>query len=228
MTDFQAGTRVVIFDLDGVIADTEPLHQAAFFRLLDELGLDRSRAGDWHRFVGTADRPVLEHLIEGQTLPGNPSVESLLDRKAAHFLAQVREKRPLFPHVVELVETLSFAFVLAVASGSLRSAIAGVLELEGLRQHFRSVLSVQDVGRGKPAPDLFLRTAEILGAEPSECVVIEDSIPGVQAARTAGMRVMAVTNTCPAERLRQAGAHAIITDYRQIGEHFGCPLRGAA
>lgn len=212
VTDFQRGTRAVIFDLDGVIADTEPLHQQAFRRLLDELGLREVWLEDWHRYIGTADRPVMIELTRGYT--GPLSLEELLDRKAGHFLDLVREREPLYPPIPDLVTDMARRYTLAVASGSMRVAIAGVLGLRGLRQHFRTTLSVQDVGRGKPAPDLFLRASEAIGISPAECVVIEDSNPGVTAARAAGMRVIAITNTTPAERL--AAADAVVTDYTEV------------
>lgn len=204
----------MIFDLDGVIADTEPLHQSAFRRLLAELELSPALADDWHRFVGTADRPVLVELIRGRGW--DDRVDALLERKAEIFLGLIRETQPLFPPIPALVADLAARYRLAVASGSLRTAIAGVLELRGLRRHFESTLSVQDVERGKPAPDLFLRTAERLGVAPEACVVIEDSVPGVTAARAAGMRVIAVTNTTPAERL--AAADAVASNYAAVRE----------
>lgn len=204
MTRFQEGTRAVIFDLDGVIVDSEPLHQEAFRLLLDEQGIEASAIGDWHRFVGTADRPVLLKLIEGREVTG--TADALLERKGALFLDLLRAREPIFPEIPALVEDLARRYVLAVASGSLRTAIAGVLEMRGLRRHFQHAISVQDVARGKPAPDLFLRAAELLGVGPSDCVVIEDSAPGVAAARAAGMRVIAITNTTEAARLADADA----------------------
>jgi len=202
--DFRRGTRAVIFDLDGVIVDSEPLHQESFRRLLGEVGIDDSVIGDWNRFVGTADRPVLMHLIEGRDVGATP--DQLLDRKGALFLDLLRERDPIFPEIPGLVADLEARYALAVASGSLRTAIAGVLELRGLRRHFRHAISVQDVARGKPAPDLFLRASEMLGVAAGDCVVIEDSAPGVAAARAAGMRVIAITNTTDASRLRDADA----------------------
>lgn len=98
--------------------------------------------------------------------------------------------------------------------GLLAIAIAGVLGLQDLRRHFRSVLSVQDVGRGKPAPDLFLKTAELTGMTPAECVVIEDSAPGVAAARAAGMRGDRDHQHDGPERL--ADADAVVTDYAEV------------
>ena len=202
MTRFRNGTKAVIFDLDGVIVDSEPLHQESFRLLLSELGIEESVIGDWHRFVGTADRPVLLKLIEGREVARTP--DALLEQKGALFLDLLREREPIFPEIPALVEDLARRYSLAVASGSLRTAIAGVLELRGLRRHFQHAISVQDVARGKPAPDLFLRAAELLGVTPAECVVIEDSAPGVAAARAAGMRVIAITNTTEAGRLKDA------------------------
>lgn len=194
----------MIFDLDGVIADSEPLHQESFRLLLGELGIDESAMGDWDRFVGTADRPVLLELIEGRSVDRSP--EDLLERKGALFLDLLKVREPVFPEIPSLVEDLAARYAMAVASGSLRTAIAGVLALKGLRKSFRHAVSVQDVARGKPAPDLFLRAAELLGMRPAECVVIEDSVPGVAAARAAGMRVIAITTTTQADRLRDADA----------------------
>jgi HAD superfamily hydrolase (TIGR01509 family) len=212
VTQFREGTRAVIFDLDGVIVDSEPLHQEAFRLLMGELGIEESAIGDWNRFVGTADRPVLLQLIEGRSVA--QSADALLERKGALFLELLRQREPIFPEIPALVEDLARRYVMAVASGSLRTAIAGVLGMRGLRQHFQHAISVQDVARGKPAPDLFLRAAELLGVTPSDCVVIEDSAPGVAAARAAGMRVIAITNTTEAGRL--AGADAVVGSFGEI------------
>lgn len=214
MIDFQAGTGAVIFDLDGVIADSEPLHQLGFRRLFEELGLDPAPTDSWHRFVGTSDRHVLLQLLDGRDV--GRSVEDLLDRKAAIFLELLKEKEPLFPEIPELVPALAARYPLAVASGSLRTAIAGVLELRGLRKHFRHTVSVQDVAHGKPAPDLFLRAAELLGKSPASCVVLEDSVAGVTAARAAGMRVIGITNTTSRELLEAARADAVVGHYHDV------------
>lgn len=215
VTDFQHETEAVIFDLDGVIVDSEPLHQMAFRRLLDELGLRDVWIEDWHRYIGTADRPVMVELTRDYR--GPLTLDQLLDRKSEHFLDLLREKEPLYPPIPELVSDMAARYALAVASGSMRVAIAGVLQLRGLRKHFRETFSVQDVGgRGKPAPDLFLRASEALGIPPANCVVIEDSVPGVTAARAAGMRVIGITNTTSADKLQAAAADAVVGDYTEV------------
>lgn len=216
MTDFQQGTKAVVFDLDGVIADSEPLHQVAFQRLFTEQQLQIVEAGDWHRFVGTSDRHALTEMIQGQQ--PRLSVDALLERKGALFLEILAEREPLYPGVADLIESLAARYQLAVASGSLRTAIAAVLAVRGLRRFFGPTVSVQDVERGKPAPDLYLRAAELLGIRPEACVAIEDSIPGVAAARAAGMRVIAISTTTPADRLRDA--HVVVGTHREVGERL--------
>jgi HAD superfamily hydrolase (TIGR01509 family) len=214
MTDFRAGTRAVIFDLDGVIVDSEPLHQLSFRQLFDELGVEPKGIDDWQHFIGTSDRHGLIEMLDGREV--DQSLDALLERKGELFLDLLRERSPLYPDIPVLVEALEKHYRLAVASGSLRSAIAGALELNGLRRHFKATVSVQDVPHGKPAPDLFLRAAELISEAPPACVVIEDSAAGVTAAKAAGMRVIAVTNTSPAGRL--AHADIVVEDYGKVRE----------
>lgn len=213
MTDFVHGTEAVIFDLDGVVADSEPLHQVAFQRLFAEQNLRIVDAADWHRFVGTSDRHALMEMLQGQTAA--LSVDALLERKGALFLEILAERDSLYPDVAELIEALAARYRLAVASGSLRTAIAAVLATRNIRRFFGPTVSVQDVARGKPEPDLYLRAAELIGVAPTACVAIEDSIPGVAAARAAGMRVIAIATTTPADRL--AAAHAVVNTHREVG-----------
>lgn len=214
MTDFQRNTRAIIFDLDGTIADSEPLHREAYVRLFRELNLDGVEEADWHSFIGTSDGNALRLLLAGRDT--GHAFEDLLHRKGTLFLDLLRERQPLYPGVAELIDDLAPRYRLAVASGSLRTAIAGTLALRELHRHFPITVSVQDVAHGKPAPDLFLRAAELLGLPPSACVAIEDSTPGVTAARAAHMRVIAVTHTSTTARLLQAGAHTVVQSIDEI------------
>ncbi|HEY6169758.1 MAG TPA: HAD family phosphatase, partial [Verrucomicrobiae bacterium] len=142
------------------------------------------------------------------------SLAELLARKERHFDALLRTEEPIFSGLEELLEKAAQRFLLGLASGSRHPTINSVLALRNLRRHFRAIVSSEDVPRGKPAPDIFLRTAQLLGAEPARCCVVEDSAAGVVAARAAGMTVIAITNSLPAEKL--AHAHHVVATPAEI------------
>ncbi len=126
----------------------------------------------------------------------------------------IARERPLFPGLLDLVRKLAAPYRLALASGSEHAIIDAVLALEDLGRFFPTKVSASDVEHGKPAPDIFLRAAELLGAAPLECCVIEDSKPGIAAGLAAGMQVIAITNTHPDEELSTAGC--VVRTYSEI------------
>ena len=123
-------------------------------------------------------------------------------------------ERPVFEGLPELVKKLAGRYRLAVASGSERQVVEEVVSIANLRRFFEAVVTSADVARGKPAPDIFLRAAALLAVAPVDCWVIEDSKPGVAAGLAAGMRVIAITNTHPAEELK-AATH-VLSSYAEI------------
>ncbi len=204
--------RAVIFDMDGVLVDSEPHHERAFHAVCAELGYASNHAIEFDRYVGRSDTELWRDFVE-QVRPVQ-TFDELLDRKRQRVIATLREHEPIFAGVPELVAKLRPRFQLAVASGSEHPIIDAVLGLKGLRGNFPVVVSGSDVARGKPEPDIFLRTARLLGVAPHECWVIEDSKPGVTAALAAGMKVIAITNTHPAGEL--AAATHVVADYADI------------
>jgi len=128
----------------------------------------------------------------------------------------LKKDEPIFESLPGLVEKLAVKHRLAVASGSFHPVIDEVLAMKNLRRFFPVVVSAQDVAHGKPAPDVFLRAAALLGVPAVECCVIEDSAAGVEAARAAGMDVIAITNTLPAEKLSRATR--VVGTYAEIEE----------
>ena len=142
------------------------------------------------------------------------SLEELLARKEEKFTALLQREEPLFDGLPELLEKVSARYSLALASGSRHPTINVVLDLRGLRRLFRVVVSSEDVAHGKPAPDIFLRAAELLAVAPGDCCVIEDSAAGVEAGLAAGMFVVAITNSLPSEKL--AGASKVVKTYGEI------------
>lgn len=202
----------VIFDMDGVIVDSEPLHERAFLDTFAQLGYADRHGIHFPDYYGRSDQTVWRDFIARHQPPQPPA--ELGRRKQERFLELLLAERPVFPPIPELVAALAARCPLALASGSNHAVIGAVLGLSGLRRHFGAVVSAGDVPRGKPAPDIFLRAAELLGVAPAGCVVIEDSVAGVAAGRAAGMKVIGITNSVAADRLRDA--HAIVRDYAAI------------
>lgn len=211
--DFRKDTRAVVFDMDGVLVDSEPLHEQAFLEIFAQMGLGEGRHGiEFEQYYGKSDRALWVDFVARHR--PSQSLEDLLAWKQDHFLNILRARQPIFEPIPDLVADLARRYPLAVASGSNHPVIDEVLAMRGLRPYFGAVVSVQDVGRPKPFPDVFVKAAENLGVPASGCVVIEDSAAGVQAAREAGMRVIAITNSLSRERLMHA--HAVTSTYDEI------------
>ena len=200
--------RAVIFDMDGVIVDSEPRHERAFYDVARELGYGENHGIRFADYVGRSDFELWRDFV-AKHKPPQPLSE-LLARKRQRVIEVMRREQPIFAGVPGLVEKLAARCPLAVASGSEHAVIEAVLALRGLRRFFSAVVSTADVRHGKPAPDIFLRAAELLGVAAADRWVIEDSKPGIAAARAAGMRVLAITNTHPADELRDA-THVVRT-----------------
>ncbi len=203
----------VIFDMDGVIVDSEPLHERAFREVFAELGYGDRHGIHFPDYYGRSDRALWLDFIERHQ-PSQP-LATLTRLKEDRLLALLEAEEPIFPDVPALVDALAARTQLAVASGSTHAVIRTVLAMRDLRRHFPVAVSSQDVARGKPDPDIFILAAQKLGVEPGRCVVIEDSAMGIAAAKAAGMRVIGITNSLPPEQLRQADA--VVSGYAEIG-----------
>lgn len=206
----------VIFDMDGVIIDSEPIHKMSFLELWQEMGYGDNHGIHFPDFYGRSDRVLWETFIEKHHPP--QPIEELLGLREERLVQILRDKQPIFNGVTELVQRLANRFPLAVGSGSAHRIIDEVLAMRDLSRYFRCTVSSEDVEQPKPAPDIFLLAAKRLGVEPAKCCVIEDTVSGVQAANTAGMTVLAIANTFEAKALGQAGAGQIFTDYAAIGD----------
>ena len=209
---FTDGLRAVIFDMDGVIIDSEPLHEQAFLDVFDEMGYGQTHGVHFPDYYGRSDEALWEDFVRRHRPP--QPFTALMAMKRRRLIDLIRRDRPIFVGLPDLVAKLAARFPLAVASGSPHPVIDEVLAMEGLHRFFSTVVSVTDVGRPKPAPDVFLRAAELLGMAPGECCVIEDSAVGVTSARSAGMRAIAITNSLPADQLSHATR--VVDTYEQI------------
>lgn len=192
----------VIFDCDGTLADTMPLHYRAWCETLAGRGASISEEL-FYDLGGVATEEIVRILNAryGTRLP----VEETAAEKEAHYVALLPQAPPVQP-VAALAREYHGRYPLAVASGGIRPLVETTLAALGLADCFQAVLTAEDVSCGKPAPDLFLLAAERIGVAPVRCVVYEDSELGLEAARRAGMRGIDVRPwVAAARRARQAG-----------------------
>ncbi|MBO1337098.1 HAD family phosphatase [Streptomyces sp. VRA16 Mangrove soil] len=206
--------ELVIFDNDGVLVDSEPISNTLLAGYLTELGHPTSYEDSLRDYMGAAMHRVHDLVLErtGEKLPED--FDEVFHQRV--FAAFERELQPV-DGVAEVLEKLTAEGVpYCVASSGSHQRIRVGHRTTGLDRWFGEgrVFSSQDVGRGKPAPDLFLYAAEQMGVAPGKCVVVEDSPLGVQAAVAAGMDVYGFTAMTPAERL--AGADGFFTDMREL------------
>jgi HAD superfamily hydrolase (TIGR01509 family) len=203
--------KAIIFDCDGVIADTEPIHMAAFGRVLAEEGITLTEEDYFAHYLALDDRGCFTKALAGagRSLTPEQLIE-MIRRKAEYVEPAMKAELRILPGAAEFIHLASEVYPLAVASGALRAEIELVLKYGDLRDRFRVIVSAEDVERSKPHPDPFLKARELLNGvagdhiEPAECLVIEDSIHGIRAAHQAAMRCLAVSNSYPREKLAEA------------------------
>ncbi|MEI8039779.1 MAG: HAD-IA family hydrolase [Verrucomicrobiota bacterium] len=199
----QAIIRGAIFDMDGVLTDSEPLINAAAVAMFKELGL-AVQPDDFLPFVGTGEDRYLGGVAGKYRFPID--LPAAKRRTYEIYLGLIPSRLHAFPGAQDLVRACRQAGLrVAVASSADRIKIIANLEKIGLPvEEWDAIVTGEDVEAKKPAPDIFLKAAAGLGLGPAECVVVEDAVNGVQAAKAAGMRCVAVAQTFPAELLQAA------------------------
>ena len=203
-------TRCIILDFDGVIADTETLHFETFASVLAEEGIVLSRAVNDREYIGIDVYQSFTKAFSdaGRTLD-RALRASLVARKCRRFQDRLGEVQ-LFPGAREYVAEASRRVPLAIGSGGIRIEIRGILRRHGLEGAVRYLVTADDGLRSKPDPEVYLRALALVRAgecpdlKPCECLVVEDSIPGIEAARRAGMRCLALAHSHPPADLAAA------------------------
>ena len=196
-----------MFDFDGVIANSEPLHFRAFRDVLADADVDLSESDYYTRYLGYDDVGVFKAVgdASGRTWTGD-RIAALVARKATCMEGLERDISVLFPGADAAVRRAAAAVPVAIASGALGAEIRRVLDRAGLTSCFTAIVSAEDTPASKPAPDPYLRAVQLLAAatgplSAAECVAIEDSVWGLDSARAAGLRTVAVAQTYAASAL---------------------------
>jgi len=204
--------RAIVFDFDGVIADSEPLHFRAFQDVLAEEGVDLTERAYYDRYLGFDDRGVFATVgFERGRSWSADDVSGLVARKAVRLEAIERDVSVIFPGAADAIRRAASAMPIAIASGALGPEIRRILDHADLTRYFSAIVSAEDTPASKPAPDPYRKAVGLLAAtmdgaslRASECVAIEDSRWGLESARAAGLRTVGVTSSYAAAELALA------------------------
>ena len=199
-------TPGILFDFNGVIVDDETQHCNALMATLEEYGYALDQETYYREYLGFDDRECFRFTFARMGLPqDDATIAEAVVRKHAAYQQTVGASMRLVPGADEFVENAALdGFQLAIVSGALRREIELALELTGLRPHFAHIIAAEDVPACKPHPGGYTRARELLELEARRCVVIEDSLPGLQAARAAGLRCAMLTTSHPEHACREA------------------------
>lgn len=200
----------VIFDFDGVIANTEPLHLEAYQQVLADTPLSLDSRAYYTQYLGYDDIGVFTTLAKNQGVAlSRAQLEQWIAQKHERFNTLVGGEPAIFPGATTCIEQLAAVAPLGIASGALHTEIEAILSRASLRHYFRAIVAADDVEHPKPSPDAYLRAVDLINGPQNNqtarsFVAIEDSRWGVESAQAAGLICVAVTHSYPAEELRAA------------------------
>lgn len=206
--------QAVIFDLDGTIANSEHLHRQAFNILLKKYHVTITKKMWQEQFVGTGSRHIAEWMISHHHLPEN--LDRFVDKRRQLYQKLIAKHpvKPVAGFTKFFAKLQKHGYKVAVASSGHHNNILSTLRAISIRHV--SIVSIEDVHFRKPHPQIFHVAAEKLGVQLEECIVFEDSVPGIEAAHRAGMRVIVLLTTTPKKMLKPLKPFMMIRDYRAV------------
>ncbi len=191
----------IVFDLDGTLADTEPLHIDTWLVILNNLGLKFDES--WmHQWIGLSDRLVAEHVCEH--FLKNQSVEGLQRLKQQTYRNRAITEVKLFDQVEDYLNEITQFVPIALATNSSQDDVSAVFQATNLQRHLKVIVTANDVSNLKPHPEPYQSASFKLGLEPSLCFALEDSPAGIHSAKSAGLFAIGVENSHPSEKLKEA------------------------
>jgi beta-phosphoglucomutase len=208
----------LIFDLDGTVTLTQQFHAKAFGIVFKRHGLDYTETDD-ARYSGRGAHCTFPEFFQEHGIALTPEqVEEYAAEKHAEYRKIIRSAEiKTVPGVVKFLERQKArGMKIAMATGNRVENADELLTRANIKHYFEEIITNRDVKKSKPEPDIFLKAAERLGLKPDECLVLEDAVNGVTAARKAGMRCIATDKTTPKEKLLEAGAERVIGSFEEV------------
>jgi len=213
--------RAVLFDFNGVIVDDEPVHLRLFQRVLKEEGVTLSKEDYYSKYLGMDDFDCFASAAKDAGKPQPKArVQEMIARKSKYYDEEMATDAPFVPGVLEFIRALAEKYYLAVVSGALRKEVEMMLKRGKVREAFSAIVAAEDIQHGKPHPEGYDKAMQILNRDsvpsadmllPAECLVLEDSIWGIQAATAAGMPSAAVMTSFTQSEL--PGAKLYLKDF---------------
>jgi len=197
--------KAIVFDFDGVLADTERLHLRATQDAIAARRWTLDEGAYFDSYLGYGDRDLLTALARdrGESLD-EAALAALVNAKGAHYLRRLGAGSAMYGSAAACIHRLGAQYALGIASGSLQSEIVAILDAAGLRAAFQVIVGADDCAHGKPHPEPYAQAAARLGVAPESAVAIEDSRWGLESARAAGLRTIGITTSYPASALSTA------------------------
>ena len=203
--------KAVIFDFDGVIADTEHVHYEAFKKVLNLNNYDLTENEYYSNYLAYDDKTFFAKYYEHKYLDLDKEfLNRLLINKSEAFDTLISNNIKIYPGVIDFIKHIASKYRIAIGSGALKKEIIQILEIIHIAGLFEIIISADDVAECKPNPEVYNKVLSKLNnnqdsrIKADECIVIEDSISGIKAAKSAGMKCVAVTNSYPKEKLKEA------------------------
>lgn len=216
--------KAVIFDMDGTLTITENLHHIAFAEVFKKFGINFTLEQETREYAGRGSKFTFEDVFKKNGVQvTEEQIQKCMDDKRDLYKKIVQEREiPAVEGVKEFVKKvhdLGLKKIIATGNSDM-DAVRFILKKVGLLEYFPEILSISEVPRGKPFPDVFLEAAKRLGVQANEAVIFEDAINGVEAATSAGIRCIALETTTDRESLLKAGASHVLKNYYQVTDQI--------
>jgi len=203
----------IIFDLDGVIVNSEPLHEFCERQILKKYKVKLTKE-TFYKVKGLRDEDAFKFYVKHFNIDECPNV--LINRKMELYMKMLKKKIKIFPGFKRLAHQCKRKFKIGLATSSPKTSVSVILRHFDIKQYFDALVTAEDVRLAKPYPDPYLKAAEKLHVKANQCLVIEDTIHGITAAKTAGAKCIAVTNTFSKKALKQTSVDHIVESLSKL------------